>query len=138
MVRRAARSVSEQPLGRALGRTVRHAVRRLGLEAVRAPHEPAAEPYDVEVLRERLYLDAMSVWERESDAHYDGDVLVVRASDRHEHVSDRGAPDLGWGARVRGALEVVEVPGDHLGIVHGASAARVAEEIRRRLAPART
>ncbi|MCU0677319.1 MAG: amino acid adenylation domain-containing protein, partial [Myxococcota bacterium] len=136
MVRRAARSVSQRPLGR----TVRHAVRRLGLarsEDVRAPHEPAAGPHDVEVLRERLYLDAMSVWERESDARYDGDVLVVRASDRHEHVSDRIAPDLGWGARVRGAMEVVEVPGDHLGIVHGASAARVAEEIRRRLAPAR-
>jgi thioesterase domain-containing protein len=80
----------------------------------------------------------MSTWERESDARYDGDVLVVRASDRHEHVSDRVAHDLGWGARVRGSMEVVEVPGDHLGIVHGTSAARVAEEIRRRLAPARS
>lgn len=137
MARRAARSVSERPLGR----TVRHAGRRLGLarsEDVRAPHDPAGESHDVEVLRERLYLEAMSTWERESDARYDGDVLVVRASDRHEHVSDRVAHDLGWGARVRGSMEVVEVPGDHLGIVHGTSAARVAEEIRRRLAPARS
>lgn len=90
-------------------------------------------PHDVEALREQLYLEAIEAWDRQPQAPYDGRVLVVRAAQRHEDASDVVAPDLGWRARVRGPLEVVEVPGDHLGIVRGPSAIQVADEIRRRL-----
>lgn len=114
-------------------------VRDVRTGARRASHHDARDDaHDVEALRERLYLDAIAAWERDwqraPDVTYDGRVLVVRAASRQQDPSDEVAPDLGWRAHVRGPLDVVEVPGDHLGVLRGRSAGLVADEIRRRVA----
>jgi thioesterase domain-containing protein len=57
--------------------------------------------------------------------NYDGPTLIVRAADRPELAGYDVAPDLGWSAELTGPLKIVEVPGDHLGILREKETANV-------------
>jgi amino acid adenylation domain-containing protein len=48
---------------------------------------------------------------------YDGPVLIVRALFRPELANFDVDPELGWSDKLRGPVRVVDVPGDHLGIL---------------------
>ena len=65
--------------------------------------------------RTRRYQQAIASYER-SMAPYDGDVLLVRALDHFRQLPGCAA-DYGWTKHVRGALEVCDLPGDHLGVL---------------------
>jgi amino acid adenylation domain-containing protein len=56
---------------------------------------------------------------------YDGATLIVRAMDRPELAGYDIAPDLGWSAELQGPFKIVDVPGDHLGILREKQTAQV-------------
>jgi amino acid adenylation domain-containing protein len=56
---------------------------------------------------------------------YDGATLILRAGHRPELAGYDIAPDLGWSAELQGPFKIVEVPGDHLGILREKQTAQV-------------
>lgn len=56
-------------------------------------------------------------------------VLVLRSAIREEGPGSEVDPDLGWSSIVARSPEVVEVPGDHLGILRDEGAVKCAEAI---------
>jgi acyl transferase domain-containing protein/thioesterase domain-containing protein len=61
---------------------------------------------------------------------YDGDVLLFCGSEGF--AAQFNEPDLGWGALVRGKLDLMTVPGTHHTIMAGASAQAIAQRMQAR------
>jgi oxalate---CoA ligase len=59
-------------------------------------------------------------------------VTVFRAAEQPHDPSL--PPDLGWGALAQGGVEVVEVPGDHLSMIHAPHVLALAASLREHLA----
>lgn len=64
---------------------------------------------------------------------FNGAAVLFRATDRAEYGHLRIEHDGGWGNLVR-SLEIHDIPGDHLGILRGTSAKRIARVVREKLA----
>ena len=65
--------------------------------------------------RTRRYHQALMSYEP-AMLPYDGDALLVRALDQLRQLPGCAA-DYGWRRHVRGALEIYDLPGNHLGIL---------------------
>jgi thioesterase domain-containing protein len=73
----------------------------------------------------RIHTEA---WRDYLPCPYTGRITVFRAADQ---AHDRSLPpDLGWGALALGGVEVREVPGDHLTMIHDPHVAALAAEMR--------
>jgi len=73
-----------------------------------------------------VYVRAMKRYQRQA-RRYDGDVVLIRCTDRSDSPGHRFEPDLGWAPMVGGRLEIFDAPGDHLGIVTAPNVERIAE-----------
>jgi len=70
---------------------------------------------------------------------YGGAVLIVRAIDADVRAdARRAAADLGWSSVLTGPVEVVEVPGDHNGIIRPPAVTAVGRVIEQAIAGATT
>ena len=64
----------------------------------------------------RANLSALHAYE--AAGSYGGEAVLFRAGSRLAEEGEAGAAeDLGWGARITGGLEVVELPGDHYDVL---------------------
>jgi thioesterase domain-containing protein len=80
-----------------------------------------------ERFRERIVLDAIDRYETR---RYAGAVLLIRAQDSVTSLGrDLVDPSYGW-ARHVAALEIADVPGNHLGILRSPSVGALASEVR--------
>jgi thioesterase domain-containing protein/acyl carrier protein len=120
-----------------------HAERRISLTSAGLLPRRGYHQYDL-----FLRLHARMAREYTPTHHFDGRVLVVRgdASDGRppnapidavgeiEDLDRRKLHDLGWSRIVTGPVTVVEVPADHLGLLHRPVVETVGEQITRAIA----
>ena len=112
-----------------LGRSM---LSRFGVGASALPDAPPSEEEQLDQLRVALYARAGALY----DPHmrpYPGRVLLVRALDREVPVGWRVDGLAGWDQVVTGPLEVVDVPGEHLGILRPPYVDLVARHLREAL-----
>lgn len=110
----------------------RHVLERLGaLPATNAPGESAEseEVRKLALLRERIYARAMESYER-SVLPYAGDAVIFRANDKTAFIGYEVDARCGWSGLVKGALDVHNVDGDHLGILSEPFVGAVARTLR--------
>jgi len=62
---------------------------------------------------------------------YQGNALLFRAD--QAHLFSPHAPDLGWQSYVHGTLDIVDVPGDHTGILRDPGVGIIADKLRGQL-----
>jgi amino acid adenylation domain-containing protein len=70
-------------------------------------------------------------WRRYQPRPYAGRVTLFRAVDE-PRMQDLPV-DMGWGNLARGGVEIVDVPGDHLTMIHAPHVSKLAEALRLRL-----
>lgn len=108
-------------------------VETLARDLLRRPSAPSRRtPPTIAERREAAYEVALGRYDA-SVRPFAGSAVLFRATDRAEYGHARIAADNGWGKLVR-KLEVFDIPGDHLGILRGASAQQIAGIVRQRLA----
>ncbi|MBL4828019.1 MAG: amino acid adenylation domain-containing protein [Spongiibacteraceae bacterium] len=80
-------------------------------------------------VRDSAFIEAMRK-ERDNITSYSGDVVVFRAKDRNNgaHWWETNH-SLGWDEKVNGKLDVVEVSGDHLGILQAENLQVISDHI---------
>lgn len=64
---------------------------------------------------------------------YPGRVTVYRATDRVFYDAEYAEAGLGWGRVARGGVDVVDVPGDHVGILREPAVGVIARSLRERI-----
>ncbi len=79
----------------------------------------------------RIMQTQTDAWIGYTPAPYPGRLTLFRATDREEGPAE--APDLGWGKFALGGVEIVDIPGDHLSMVHAPDVQRLARELQARL-----
>jgi amino acid adenylation domain-containing protein len=94
--------------------------------------EPVAEANKLVELRNAAYEDAMGRWEKTAPK-YAGDVVLFRAKDVSEYPGLAIDPDLGWRRFMLGKLEIIDMPGNHLGILRAPNVYKLAAVIRARV-----
>jgi thioesterase domain-containing protein/acyl carrier protein len=107
-----------------------HVLQRLQAAGVAPPG------MDVELLRRLLEVQkgiqrARRVYR---PARYDGPITLLRAQETLRQIEQGavdGDPALGWASLARGGLEVVDVPGDHIGMLTEPHVCRVAAALQR-------
>jgi aspartate racemase len=60
---------------------------------------------------------------------YPGKITLIRVQERVDLLSEREDPNLGWGAFAKGALDIYDVPSDHLTILREPFVWSVAEKL---------
>jgi amino acid adenylation domain-containing protein len=100
-------------VGHVLSRLRDKLIDRLGTNTGRRSEVSADRAFE---LRQAAFYEAMGVWNTRGLVS-DFDVVLFRASESEmgEHIEFE--PDYGWRHHVTGRLQVVPIPGDHLGII---------------------
>ena len=75
---------------------------------------------------------AIEVFERQAPT-YPGDAILFRATDLSDFPGVRIDRDLGWRRLIKGNLEIVDLPGNHLGILRPPNVHIMAAAMRRNL-----
>jgi thioesterase domain-containing protein len=66
-------------------------------------------------------------WRNYDVGSYAGQVTLFRAEDPSEHTPSE--PDFGWGAYALGGTTIIDVPGDHLSMMHDPHVAALADQL---------
>ncbi len=85
-------------------------------------------------IRELAYLQAMREYE-EKIQPYMGDVVLVRAQKTFKGGAIEYLPAYGWEEHLQGSFTVIDVPGDHLGIITQPQVRVLAEKLKCFLTP---
>jgi thioesterase domain-containing protein len=124
------RNLTRDPLRYLRSRIALRVRRHLG------PQPPQSESSSTEgeliERRDGLYAQVLRVYQSEITP-LDGDVLLFRSQERNWHEGYDVDAHLGWRTLVRGALEVHDIPGDHLGILAEPNVVRLARILQSRL-----
>jgi amino acid adenylation domain-containing protein len=98
------------------------------------PAKPTATPErsETELQQRRAQVYARATQEYDTVIRpYDGPAILFRATARKEGAGWRLEPTSGWGCLVKGGLEVIDVPTEHLGLLRPPSYEPVVDRLRR-------
>jgi thioesterase domain-containing protein len=104
-------------------------VLRLSAAGIQSEGHTAEEAH---AIKQDAFYEAIGGWSADG-AQADFAIILFRAADQNWDASFEFEHDYGWGRYLRSPLTVIDVPGDHLGILKAPHVAELGQRFREQL-----